>query len=108
VRELQNVVERAVLRCTDGVLRLAELLVKRSPEAAPVGGKAEALRPTLDELQRDYIRQVLRECSGQIAGPGGAAEVLGLHPNTLRSRMHKLGIDAEVSSRPSRKAELEH
>ena len=108
VRELQNIVERAVLRCTDGVLRLAEPLVKRSPEAVPAGGKAAVLRPTLDELQRDYIRRVLQECNGQIAGRGGAAKVLGLHPNTLRSRMHKLGIAAESLSRPSRTAELEH
>lgn len=56
---------------------------------------------TLDEIQRDHIVAVLAACDGQIAGSGGAAEVLGVHPNTLRSRLKKLGITArkEASSR---------
>jgi PAS domain S-box-containing protein len=108
VRELQNVVERAVLGCTDGVLRLSEPLLERPARTASSDGRVDALRPTLDELQRDYIRQVLQECNGRIAGRGGAAEVLGVHPNTLRSRMHKLGIAPSGSSVTSRKVELEH
>jgi formate hydrogenlyase transcriptional activator len=47
---------------------------------------------TLDEIQRDYIREVLRQTKGMVGGKGGAAEILGLPPSTLRSRMKKLGI----------------
>jgi transcriptional regulator with GAF, ATPase, and Fis domain len=47
---------------------------------------------TLAEVERDYIRDVLRQTGGMIAGAGGAAEFLGLPPSTLRSRMKKLGI----------------
>lgn len=108
VRELQNVIERAVVGCSDGVLRLTEPLVKRPARASSSDVQTESLRLTLDELQRDYIRQVLQECNGRIAGAGGAAEVLGLHPNTLRSRMQKLGITLEGAPRSSRNAEIEH
>ena len=46
----------------------------------------------LDEVERDYILKVIDRCRGKINGRGHAAETLGLHPNTLRSRMKKLGI----------------
>jgi PAS domain S-box-containing protein len=108
VRELQNVIERSVLRCTDGVLRLTDALMNRPASGANAGGTDTLLRPTLDELQRDYIREVLRGCGGRIAGPGGAAEILGIHPNTLRSRMRKLGIAPAGNSRTLKRAELEH
>jgi transcriptional regulator with GAF, ATPase, and Fis domain len=39
-----------------------------------------------------HIRQALEKTGGKINGPGGAAQILGLHPNTLRNRMSKLGI----------------
>ncbi|MDQ1707923.1 MAG: formate hydrogenlyase transcriptional activator, partial [Pyrinomonadaceae bacterium] len=47
---------------------------------------------TLDELERQYIKDVLRHTGGAIAGKGGAAEILGLPSSTLRSRMKKLAI----------------
>jgi chemotaxis protein methyltransferase CheR len=98
VRELQNVVERAVLVSTGGVLRLAEPLAE--PAGAPrARSAATPPRPTLEELQRDYISEVLEACGGRIAGAGGAADVLGLHPNTLRSRMKKLGVKSPKSAR---------
>jgi len=93
VRELQNVIERAVLTSTDGVLRLAEPLKSAS------NGKTATQEPvpevsglTLDEVERRYIVQVLGATGGQVSGDGGAAEILGLHANTLRYRMKKLGI----------------
>ena len=52
----------------------------------------EIIESTLDEVQRDHILKVLASCDGQIAGRGGAAQILGIHPNTLRSRLKKLGI----------------
>jgi transcriptional regulator with GAF, ATPase, and Fis domain len=44
-------------------------------------------------VQRRHIRRVLEMTSGRISGPGGAAELLGLKPTTLRSRMERLGLN---------------
>jgi transcriptional regulator with GAF, ATPase, and Fis domain len=93
VRELQNVIERAVLTTTGDVLRLAEPL----GESAASNGGAEAAAPstagrTMAEVERRHIVEVLSSTGGQVSGAGGAAEILGLHANTLRYRMKKLGI----------------
>ena len=56
--------------------------------AAPAGTKQD-----LDAVQRRHIETVLAECGWRINGAGNAAERLGLHPNTLRFRMRKLGIE---------------
>jgi len=53
---------------------------------------------TLSSVERTYIEKVLRECGWRINGAGNTAERLGLHPNTLRFRMKKLGI---VRARPA-------
>jgi chemotaxis protein methyltransferase CheR len=91
VRELQNVVERAVLTSSGGVLKLAEPLRngERSVPDAPANGKRLL---TLDEVDRAHIERVLSATRGKISGTGGAAEILGLHANTLRYRMKKLRI----------------
>jgi transcriptional regulator with GAF, ATPase, and Fis domain len=47
---------------------------------------------TLDNVQRQHIEKVLLECGGRINGAGNAAVRLGLHPNTLRFRIKKLGV----------------
>jgi PAS domain S-box-containing protein len=92
VRELQNVIERAVLNANDGVLRLVSPLEARNgPDPEPQRPPSRTFR-TLDEVQRDHILEVLASCDGQIAGRGGAGQILGIHPNTLRSRLKKLGI----------------
>ena len=93
VRELQNVIERAVLTSTDEVMRLAEPLERTSNgKVAPRDTAPELSGLTLDEVERRYIVEVLEAAQGQVSGGGGAAEVLGLHANTLRYRMKKLGI----------------
>jgi PAS domain S-box-containing protein len=92
VRELQNVLERAVLNAEDGVLRLVSPLEARNGEQPPRQEAGNSRLRTLDEVQRDHIVAVLAACGGQIAGRGGAASILGMHPNTLRSRLKKLGI----------------
>jgi formate hydrogenlyase transcriptional activator len=84
VRELRNVVERSMIVSRGRTLDLA------LPEAdESVGG--ESL--TLDEVQRRHIRGILELTGGKISGRGGAAEILGLKPTTLRSRMERLGMD---------------
>lgn len=63
------------------------------PPPPPAELFAEAEGPlTLREIERRHIFHTLKECKGRVSGAKGAAAVLGLHPNTLRSRMEKLGI----------------
>jgi formate hydrogenlyase transcriptional activator len=97
VRELQNVIERAVVLSATSVLRLG-------PDLLPVEGvsTAESEQPapgdeallTLEEVERRHIHAVLAHTNGVVEGPEGAARILALHPNTLRSRMKKLGLPA--------------
>ena len=101
VRELQNVIERALILSPGETLAVSEAF-RLVPENPPPPGKrataaTEARGQRLHEIERSHIAEVLAACGGKISGPGGAAERLGLHPNTLRSRMQKLGV-----ARPSR------
>jgi formate hydrogenlyase transcriptional activator len=86
VRELQNVIERAVILCHDGVLRPVLPEWPRSSELSPTGGGM------LEDVQREYILQVLRETHWVIGGSDGAAARLGLKRTTLLSKMERLGI----------------
>ena len=101
VRELMNIIERSVLLSQDGVLKLPETLAasdERSPRLAEAGNPA--LIATLEEVERSHIESVVAACDGQISGRGGAAQILGIHPNTLRSRMKKLGIGPRPENNP--------
>jgi transcriptional regulator with GAF, ATPase, and Fis domain len=94
VRELENVIERALIHTTGEVLTLLEEGVETS------GPRLEEDGTTLSSIERAHIQEVLRACGWRINGAGNAAERLGLHPNTLRFRMKKLGIVREGPSRP--------
>jgi formate hydrogenlyase transcriptional activator len=86
VRELENVIERAMIRSMGDTLELDDMPGYHKPmtPAVPNG--------TLDAVQRAHIESVLQECGWRINGTSNAAARLGLHPNTLRFRMKKLGI----------------
>jgi formate hydrogenlyase transcriptional activator len=107
IRELQNVIERAVVLCPTSVLRLGKDLLPVMGEVAEhdaIGASeiAASSPNTLENVERSHILQVLQETRGVIEGPRGAARILNLHPNTLRSRMKKLGIERPVQqSNPS-------
>jgi formate hydrogenlyase transcriptional activator len=94
VRELQNIIERAAVLSTGRVLELGPdlLPVGRGAEVSPASGEPGAPALTLEEMERRHIREALERCRWVIEGPAGAARVLGLHANTLRSRMARLGI----------------
>jgi transcriptional regulator with GAF, ATPase, and Fis domain len=95
VRELQNVLERAVILAT-GLTLVVDPDVLGQPGADPAGKPSAAL----EDVERDHILAVLRQTKWVIDGPRGAAAVLGLHPNTLRSRLKKLGL-SRSSHEPS-------
>ena len=108
VRELQNVVERAVILETGrlvGVEALPELGPAAALEEAPLraflGASAPVGEPhrafvrlprTIDTVERDYVARTLEETDWIIEGDRGAARRLGLHPNTLRSRLKRWGL----------------
>ncbi|HZX64428.1 MAG TPA: sigma 54-interacting transcriptional regulator [Myxococcales bacterium] len=87
IRELQNVLEQAVLVSDGPTLRLGDVLRSNRPP----GNDAGALSSLVD-LERDHIVKVLESCNWKLEGGEGAAQILGLKPSTLRSRMAKLGI----------------
>ncbi len=86
VRELENVVERAMIATNGDTLALDGAL------SGAGRSRVAATSDTLDAVQRAHIEAILLECGGRINGTRNAAERLGLHPNTLRFRMKKLGV----------------
>jgi transcriptional regulator with GAF, ATPase, and Fis domain len=84
IRELENVIQRAIIQSRGGTLELRDAWM---PEAASSGGGT-----TLVEVERRHILHILEACRWRIEGQGGAAQLLALKSSTLRSRMLKLGI----------------
>jgi formate hydrogenlyase transcriptional activator len=98
IRELQNVIERAVIISTGTVLSLDATDLK-FPEPAPSQEKSDSpkaknggLHDVLEEAERKQILQALEHCNWVVAGPKGAAARLGMKRSTLQQRIHKLGI----------------
>lgn len=93
VRELENLVERELIRHRGGQLRFDSLLPsERSSETQSATEIIDSGPLNLDEAMSMQISKVLKMTKGKIHGQGGAAELLGINPNTLRGRMSKLGI----------------
>jgi formate hydrogenlyase transcriptional activator len=97
VRELEHVIERAVLLCDGpelvvGPLSLADDVARSQADGGPrqlkTGGAGS------EQAERERISRALAQTRFRISGPSGAALLLGMHPNTLRYRMDKLGIAA--------------
>ena len=100
VRELQNIVERALILSGGGPLRFPALVARTegSSATAPVT-EPDVRFATLEEANRQHIQRALEHTDGQVAGAGGAAELLGLNASTLRARMRKLGVRGRPRSR---------
>ena len=80
--------DSSTVRSTTG----EELEFRLPAEELNVAGSLLSDYPTLDEMQRRYIQQVLEKTKGKIGGSGGAAEILGMKRTTLNDRMRKLGL----------------
>ncbi len=93
VRVLQNVVEREIILLKEYVLEFRSLLPEPGRMKPRSLQQPELPEPVqLDEAMALHIGKVLAVTKGKIHGPGGAAQLLGINPCTLRSRMQKLGI----------------
>lgn len=92
VRELENVVERALILNKQGPLRFDQLVLAQQEDQMPGASVYENEMLKLDEVVYKHIQGVLKIARGKVRGPGGAAELLGINPSTLRNRMKKLGI----------------
>jgi len=112
IRELQNIIERAVVLSTGPALSVDPAFLpktsasddlRRTPSIVRPGAdshvmenrarSAETSFPSLEQMERNHILAALDRTAGVIDGPKGAAKILNLHANTLRSKMTKLGID---------------
>jgi formate hydrogenlyase transcriptional activator len=98
IRELQNVIERAVIISTGPALRVDVSDLKFRKAGVPVEEATSpkltngTLQDVLKETQRQQILKALKECNWVVSGPGGAAAHLGMKRSTLQLRMQKLGI----------------
>jgi len=104
VRELQNAVERAVILAHDGELRFD---LRPSEPSAPVQPKRDehiairsevATRDDWKRHERESIMRALQQSGCKVSGPGGAAELLGMRPTTLSSRLKAMGITRQFGS----------
>ena len=94
IRELQNELERALILSQNGSLILAPPDRHHAlPDSSdPVPEPALLREEDWERLQRENMRRALARSDGRVDGPGGAAELLGLRPTTLRSRMQRHGL----------------
>ena len=93
IRELENVIERAVILSRGTELELGEWLPQIAlGEQSNDLPRAPVANQTLEEMERVHIQGVLESTNWRVSGDGGAAEILGLNRTTLEARMKKLGI----------------
>jgi transcriptional regulator with GAF, ATPase, and Fis domain len=97
VRELQNTVERAIILWREGPLTF-DLPTSRpykntGEQSKPAAEAALLTRDQLKQHEREAIINALKQTNGKVAGPRGAAELLGMKPSTLASRISSMGIN---------------
>jgi formate hydrogenlyase transcriptional activator len=97
VRELENVIERAVILAAGPVLEVGPELLGGAPPPGMAPASATSAAMDMESVEREHVRRVLEQTGWVIEGPKGAAQVLNVHPNTLRSRLKRLGIRREES-----------
>ena len=102
VRELQNLVERAVILWREGPLTFdlpaSQPTQDNGEQSSPAAKGALLTRDELKRQERETIINALKQTNGKVSGPGGAAELLGMKPSTLSSRISSLGIGRRTLS----------
>jgi PAS domain S-box-containing protein len=98
IRELQNVIERAVISTKGDTIRINDLLDGNSSISEPEQEQQKTTALRLSEVEKAHIIKILDQCNWQIHGEKGAAEILDINPSTLRSRMKKLNIHNQRSN----------
>ncbi len=89
IRELENIIERAMIICPGNILEYGEWL----PVDKVSSGKSSQTK--LEDVEREHILEILKQTSWKVSGEKGAAKMLGLNATTLEARMKKLGIKRE-------------
>jgi transcriptional regulator with GAF, ATPase, and Fis domain len=107
VRELQHVIERAVLLSRSGVVRLDGVLAEPAETTRAKSAPSTTMATVIPEIQwrrreQENLRAALQRANGRIYGPDGAAEILGVKPTTLISRLKALGL-RDPRKRPRRR-----
>jgi len=97
IRELENVLQQAIILSRDGTLELTGLGAQEVVVEEPATPGEDS--NTLVNVERDHINRVLGTTAWRIEGTSGAAKILGLRPSTLRSRMRKLGLHRPMAMR---------
>jgi transcriptional regulator with GAF, ATPase, and Fis domain len=98
VRELENVLERAIILSNGPTLEIDPEVFGSEPKQSSlvadqeVDNQSGQAGDSLEAIERNHILSVLKQTKWVVEGPRGAAKILELHPNTLRSRMKKLAI----------------
>lgn len=95
IRELEHLIERSLLLTTGDTIKQVQLPV--GDKKITINLSEEPVYKTIDENERDHIIAILKKCSGKIFGTGGAAEILGIPPSTLNSKIRKLNIKKDQS-----------
>ncbi|MCG6881011.1 MAG: sigma 54-interacting transcriptional regulator [Deltaproteobacteria bacterium] len=92
VRELRHFIERAVILSEGNALILPSFQAYGREEGEP------SKDLTLEEMERSYIIKILEKCAWKVGGGGGAAQLLGLKPTTLHSKIKRLGIQRKITA----------
>lgn len=95
IRELEHVIQRAILLTDGNIIKEIELSASSKMHAEQTNESFSI--KTILENERDYILYILKKCNGKISGAGGAAEILDIHPSTLNSKIKKLEIKRELN-----------
>jgi DNA-binding NtrC family response regulator len=94
IRELEHLIERTVLLAKTDIIEEVSLPSQKQQVVFDLS-HVNTDTKSFDENEREHILKILRQCKGKITGEGGAAEILGVPPSTLNSRIKKLGIRKE-------------
>jgi DNA-binding NtrC family response regulator len=95
IRELENMVERSALLTKEATIENIPIPTIINQPFVEAAQHSNNIHKTIEENEREHIVRVLRQCNGKIRGSGGAAEILGVPPTTLASKIKKLGIQKD-------------